>query len=126
MNNPEVRLEAPEFADERTPIGFSIVIRNTADAPLELHLQGRETIFDLSVIGDGGRLVWRRLDGQSLQAILRLDTLGPGESITLADVWDQRDLAGQYVDPGFYTLQASVPTDSDPLLSQDRLLHVTR
>lgn len=124
MNDIDVRIEAPEFVEARTHVPYSVVITNEGDGSTDLHLQGREIVFDLSVIGDGGTLVWRRLEGQVAQAILRLDTLAPEESLTLSDVWDQRDLAGAYVEPGFYTLQASIPTDGEPLLSRDRLLQV--
>ena len=125
MNNPHVRLEAPEFAREGTLVEYSISVENTGDAPLELHLQGREIVFDLSVVGDEGRIVWRRLEGKVSQAILRVEILQPGESFSVHDTWDQKDLSGRRVAPGFYTLQASLPTDAAPLVSQDRLLHIT-
>ncbi len=124
MNDIHVRIEAPEFVDARTQVPYSVVITNEGDSLTDLHLQGREIVFDLSVTGDGGALVWRRMEGQVAQAILRLATLAPDESLTLSDVWDQRDLSGTFVEPGFYTLQASVPTDGEPLLSRDRLLQV--
>ncbi len=124
MDDINVRIEAPEFVDARTPVPYSVVITNNGNTSTDLHLQGREIVFDLSVIGDGGAVVWRRMEGQVAQAILRLDTLAPEESLTLSDVWDQRDLSGTFVEPGFYTLQAGVPTGGEPLLSRDRLLHV--
>ena len=121
----EVRLEAPEFAVEREPIRYAVVVENSGDAPLDLHLQGREILFDLAVIGEGGGLVWRRLHDSAAQAILRLETLDPGETIRLEDSWDQRGSDGQFVEPGFYTLQATLPTDGAALLTQDRLLQIT-
>ncbi len=120
-----VRIEAPEFAEVGRPVPYSVVITNEGDSAADLHLHGREIVFDLSVIGEGGALVWRRLEGETTQAILRLDTLAPGESITVSGgVWDQRDRSGAFVEPGFYTLQASVPTDAESLISRDRLLQV--
>ena len=125
MTELNVRLEAPEFAPERTAIDYSVVVENPGDSPVEAHLLGRDLVHDLTVTGKGGELVWRRLEGETSQAILRLESLGPGESLRLDGQWDQRDSAGRYVAPGFYTLQATVPTDSAPLLSQDCLLQIT-
>ena len=124
MNDLTVRLIAPEFAVERQPIPIAIVIENTSDKPLDLHLQGREITFDITVTGEGGRLVWRRSEGVT-QAILRLETLAPAGSIRLEDVWDQTDAAGHSVETGFYTLQGMVPTDGPPLFTQGHLLQIT-
>jgi len=124
MQTPSVHLEAPEFAGPGERIDFSVVIGNPEDEPREIHLLGREIVFDLSVVGDGGRIVWRRLEGETTQSILRIVDLAPGESITLNGSWDQRDSNGDPVKPGFYTLQASLPTDTAPLVSQDALLHI--
>jgi hypothetical protein len=125
MSEPAVRLRAPEFATPRTPVGYSVVITNEGDEPLELNLSGREINFDLIVTGKGGERVFSRLSEGATQSILRLETLAPGESITLSDSWDQRDSTGNFVAPGFYTLQALVMTDSEPFISQDALLHIT-
>jgi hypothetical protein len=121
----KVRLEAPEFASQRERIQYSVVVENTGESTIEAHLQGREPVHDLTVTGDGGEIVWRRLKGEIGQAILRIDVLAPRESLRIPGEWDQRDSAGHYVEPGFYTLQASVPTDSGPLISQDCLLQIT-
>lgn len=121
----KVTLEAPEFAPPRHRIEYSVVVENEGESSVEAHLQGREPLHDLTVTGKGGEVVWRRLKGEIGQAILRLDMLAPGESLRIAGEWDQRDSAGQYVAPGFYTLQATVPTDTAPLISQDCLLHIT-
>lgn len=120
-----VRLEAPEFAAERTAIDYTVVVENTGDVPMEANLLGRDPVHDLTVTGKGGEVVWRRLEGAISQAILRLESLAPGEMLRLSGQWDQRDSAGLYVAPGFYTLQATIPTDSAPLISQDCLLQIT-
>ena len=121
----KVRLEAPEFAGQRERLQYSVVVENEGDSTIEAHLQGREPVHDLTVTGNGGEIVWRRLKAEVSQAILRIDMLAPGESLRIEGEWDQRDSAGHYVDPGFYTLQATVPTDSAPLISQDCLLQIT-
>ncbi len=124
MNHLQVTLEAPDVAAAGEPVAYAVVIRNIGSQSLDLHLQGREPIFDLRVTDEAGVTAWRRLEGQSVQAILRLDTLDPGESMTLEDVWGQRDASGRFVAPGLYTLQAEVPTDAQSLMSQTRPLRV--
>ena len=125
MNQCTVRLVAPEFAVEGGPVRLAVVIENSSDKQADLHLQGREIVFGITVTGEGGRPVWQKEQGVA-QAILRLETLAPGGSIQLDDVWDQTDSAGKPVDAGFYTIQGSVPTDGEPLLTQAHLLHVTK
>lgn len=121
----KVRLEAPEFAPLRERIEYSVVVENEGESTIEAHLQGREPVHDLTVTGKGGEVVWRRLEGEIVQGILRIDMLAPHESLRIPGAWDQRDLAGHHVEPGFYTLQATVPTDAGPLISQDCLLQIT-
>jgi hypothetical protein len=125
MSEISVRLEAPEFASPGEPVSFAVVVVNHHSHAVDVHLQGRDIVFDVTVTGEGGRLVWRRLGDGATQAILRLDTFAPGESRRLEGVWDQRDSNGGLVEPGFYTLQATLPTDGEPLVSQDCLLHIT-
>lgn len=124
MSHLQVRLEAPEAAAAGEPVAYAVVIRNNGSQSLDLHLQGREPIFDLRVTDEAGVTLWRRLEGQAVQAILRLDTLDPGKSLTLGDTWDQRDASGRILAPGLYTLQAEVPTDGQPLVSRARQLRV--
>lgn len=124
MSHLQLTLEAPEAAAAGEPVTYAVVIRNNGSQSLDLHLQGREPIFDLRVTDEAGITLWRRLEGQSVQAILRLDTLDPGESITLEDVWDQRDASGRFVAPGLYALQAEVLTDAQSLMSQTSPLRV--
>jgi hypothetical protein len=96
------------------PVPMTIRIENTSSRPLELHLQGRATVFDL-VVRRGGDVVWRRLENEAVQAILQLRMLAPGETLELTGTWDQRDRAGRQVAPGDYTVEGNVPTDDRPL-----------
>ncbi|MGK2960587.1 MAG: BsuPI-related putative proteinase inhibitor [Gemmatimonadaceae bacterium] len=125
MSHLQVTLDAPEEVEAGDRVAYAVVIRNSGSEPVDLHLQGREPTFDLRVADEAGATVWRRLEGQSVQAILRLDTLGPGEAMTLDDLWDQRDASGEPLPPGSYILQAEVLTDGEPLVSQARKLCVT-
>ena len=123
MSECTVILVAPDSALLRQPVPIAVVIGNPSDEPVDLHLQGREIVFDIMVTGDDGHPVWQRENGVT-QAILRLETLAPGASIRLEDVWDQTDLSGQPVEAGSYTIHGTVPTDGEPLYTQDHRLDV--
>ena len=76
--------------------------------PIELHLQGRTIVFDLTVTR-GAAVVWRRLEGESVPAILQIRMLAPGEVLELKETWDQQ------VGPGEYSVSGEIPTDRAPL-----------
>jgi hypothetical protein len=123
---PSVTIEAPEFIEQGSPLEYSVVVENEAAVPIEFHLQGRDIVHDLAVVAEDGSTIWRRLEGQSLQAILRIETLAPRQKIVIGDYWDGRDREGAHVQPGSYTLQALLPTDDVPLVSRDRVLRVLK
>lgn len=109
-----VEMVVPPNVAAGAPVPMAIRIANVAGRPLELHLQGRTVIFDLTVRRDH-RVVWRRLEGEATQAILRLRTLAPGEVLELEDTWRQEDRAGNRVGPGEYSVSGTVPTDAAPI-----------
>jgi hypothetical protein len=105
------------------PVPIAIQIRNTADRPVELHLQGRTVVFDL-IVSQHDTVVWRRLEGESVPAILQLRTLAPGEVLELKDAWEQEDRDGRRVGPGEYSVRGEVPTDGAPILMGPVLLTI--
>jgi hypothetical protein len=109
-----VELVVPRMVAPGVPVPIAIKVRNTADRPVELHLQGRTVTFDLTVRRDDS-LVWRRLEGAAVPAILQLRRLAPGEVLELKDTWLQTDNAGRQVGPGEYTVSGTVPTEGAPL-----------
>ena len=109
-----VEIVAPPKVAAGEPVPIAIRVTNTADRPIELHLQGRTTVFDL-VVSRRDTIVWRRLEGASLQAILQISMLGPGEVLELQDAWRQVDRAGRRVEPGEYSVSGEIPTDGAPL-----------
>ncbi len=109
---------APREVRQGEPVPVTLRVTNTADRPLTLYLQGRPTAFDIIVKNEAGAVVWRRLEGQMITAILGVRTLGPGEALAFEDVWPQRDGAGRAVPPGLYTITGALPTDQpQPLLT---------
>jgi hypothetical protein len=109
-----VELAVPRAVPAGAPVPIAIRIVNTTARPLELHLQGRTVAFDL-IVRRGDAVVWRRLEGATMPAILQLRTLAPGEVLELADTWTQRDNGGAPVEPGEYSVSGTVPTDGSPI-----------
>jgi intracellular proteinase inhibitor BsuPI len=112
-----LRLETDVPAQVRVGEGVPITLRatNAGPKPLELYLMGRSPTFDVVITGPKGAVIWRRLEGQTVQAILQLRTLAPGETLELRDHWDQRSRRGQPVGPGTYVVQGTLITDAQPL-----------
>jgi hypothetical protein len=112
---PRLEIDVPP----RVAAGDSvrIVLRATNDGPgpLELSLMGRSVTFDIAVANADGAVVWRRLEGQVIPAILQIRILAPDESLELEHVWDQRTNAREPVRPGTYTVTGTILTDGRPL-----------
>jgi len=102
---PVVTIRAPKTVAAGATIPISMRIENTSSEPLELYLHGREATYDFIVTSSDGDIVWRRLEGQVVQAILRVDVLAPGQVLELRDSWNQRDNAGKRVAPGSYLVR---------------------
>jgi intracellular proteinase inhibitor BsuPI len=98
-------------------VAITLRLRNTGAHPVELHLRGRVIAFDLIVTGKDGEVVWRRLEGRTVPAILQVIELGSGQSLELREVWDQRTNAGAPVVPGHYRVVGTIPADSPRQLS---------
>jgi Intracellular proteinase inhibitor len=97
------------------PVPILLRVTNVSGKPVELYLMGRSVTFDITVSGHDGATVWRRLDGQTLQAILQIRTLAPGEMLEVRHDWDQRAAGGNSVRPGKYVVQGALLTDGQPL-----------
>jgi hypothetical protein len=108
-----VEIVVPPRVAAGEPVPIAIRITNAADRPIELHLQGRTVVFDL-IVSRGDAVVWRRLEGESVTAILQLRLLAPGEVLELKDAWQQVDRAGRRVGPGEYSVSGEIPTDGAP------------
>ena len=110
-----LELAVPNRARVGEPVPIALRVINVGERPIDLYLQGRTIVFDIVVEGAAGDVVWRRLAGQTTQAILRLEVLAPGDTLELRDTWNQRTNRGVVVGPGTYTLRGLLPTDARPL-----------
>lgn len=120
----KILLDAPDTVRAGEPVPVTIRVQNISDRPLDLYLRGRTIAFDVIVTGSDGTVVWRRLADEVIPAILRLETLGPGETLELTDTWDQRSNAGQAVSPGGYTVRGEILAEGEPLVTPTRPLRI--
>lgn len=88
-------------AGERVPV--TMRLRNRTGRALDLYLRGRDVTFDVVVTHAGGTVVWRRLEGEIIPAIVQLRTLAPAEQLEFGTEWDQRGGTGRTVDTGDYS-----------------------
>lgn len=119
-----VEIVVPPNVTAGQPVPVTLRISNTSDRPITLYLQGRPIAFDLTV-QHGSEVVWRRLEGATVSAILQVRTLAPGESLDLKETWKQENNAGRRVDPGDYTVSGSVLTDREPLRTAPTHLRIS-
>ena len=107
----QVQLVLPEQARTGDSVTITVRVQNISERRLDLALVGREIAFDILIRTRAGAQVWRRLEHRTLQSILQLKSLAPGEAFELRDTW----AAGA---PGEYLVTASLPTDGEPLVTR--------
>ena len=118
-------LDLPDRARPGETVPMTFRVENVTDRTLSLHLTGREIAFDIIVERTDGTTVWRRLEGEVVRSILRLETLEPGQALTLEAAWDQHSDAGDPVPPGQYRVRGELLTEGESLLSPPRPLRIT-
>jgi hypothetical protein len=106
----EVIISSPTYAKLGDAVPIGVVVRNNTDRRIDLHLTGRETVFDIFIERADSSLVWRRLANTAVQQILQLKPLAAGASFTLSDHW-------RPAEPGEFMVRAELPTDGTPLRS---------
>ena len=121
-----VEIVAPATVRMGRPVRLALKVSNTTDRPITLYLQGRPVAFDLVVERRGGGVVWQRLEGATVSAILGVRTLDPGATLELTDTWNQRTNAGKPAEPGDYTVTGSVLTDREPIEAEAAAFTITR
>lgn len=94
-------------------------VRNEGTEAITLYLRGRAPILDVEVTDAGGDVVWSRLAGQVVPAILQMVPLAPGARLTARARWRAR------VPPGVYGVRAGLLTDAEPLRAPPARLVVT-
>lgn len=119
-----LRLSLPEELETGTPVPVTLTVENITDRALDLYLTGRPIAFDLMVSDEAGEEIWRRLEGETIPMVLRIETLAPGAFLELTDTWDQRTNEGEAVPPGTYTVRGEILTEGEGLAAPPRVLRI--
>ena len=108
--NDSLRLALELPARVRAGEEITIVLQatNVTDRTLELYLQGREPTADVVVRTSSDRVVWHRLAGGAVAAILRLEPLAPDATLTVRVTWTQVGDDGAPIAPGVYEVSAQL------------------
>jgi len=118
-----VELPAAAASGDRVPVVLRLT--NTARHPVTLALEGRPIAFDVTIVREDGTVVWHRLEGQVVSAILAVRTLEPGESLAFETEWSGRLRDGSPAPPGRYLVTGTLPTDRpEGLTTEGALLRV--
>jgi hypothetical protein len=102
-------LEMPPEVAVDQPVRLRLVLENTGDFPIEVGLAASSEAFDIVVETPEGTVVWRRLEGVVIPAVLRLRTLQPGQAIGFVDTWQQTTNDGRAVPTGSYQVRGELP-----------------
>jgi len=84
------------------PVAITLSVTNRGDLPAQLEFANAQK-FELTVTRKG-REVWRWSAGRMLAQVLATITLGPGDTLTFQEEWNQLDNDGDRVPPGDYTV----------------------
>lgn len=123
---PALSLSAPARVGPGEPVPVAVRVSNTNTDPLELYLRGRRPTLDIVVRDSAGGIVWRRLHGEVIPAIVHVMVLQPGASFELRGEWDQATVAGTPVSPGVYQVRGELLIDRvDPLETSPVSVEVT-
>jgi hypothetical protein len=119
-----LRLALPAEVESGASVRITLVVENLTGREMDLYLTGRPVAFDLVVTDETGVVVWRRLEGESIPMVLRIETLAPGASLELVHAWDQRTTDGDRVFPGLYSIRGELLTEDGPLATPSRPLRI--
>lgn len=121
-----LRLELllPSRVSAGAPVPIRLRAQNVTRHPLDVYLRGRTITWDVAIERAAGEVVWRRLEGEIIPAIVHVRPLAPGERVEAQMVWDQRTKAGKVVGPGEYVLYGLLLVESEPLRSPTKSLEI--
>ena len=120
-----LELDVPPEVRVGSTVPITLRVTNVGDQPVDLYLRGRTIAFDIIVRRDRGEVVWRRLDHEIIEAILRIETLAPNQVLELRADWNLRTTAGDPVTPGTYVAQGVLFTNGAELRTAPASIHVS-
>src|SRR5688500_18062407 len=107
----QVTISAPHAAAVGDNVPISVVVQNQRNRPVDLHLTGREIVFDIMIVRPDSSTLWQRLQHGAVQQIVQLKRLQPREALTLYERWIATE-------PGTFIIGAKLPTDTDALVAE--------
>lgn len=111
LTSMTLQIVLPPTARVGQAVPITLRLTNTSREPATAYLQGRPVAFDVIVSREDSTVVWRRLEGAVVSAVLQVRTLAPGEVLEFSDTWSQQSNLGKSVGPGEYLVTAVLPTD---------------
>ena len=112
-----LELDAPPRAAPGTSATLVLRLHNTSAEPATLYLRGRTVAFDF-IVSDARDVVWQRLRGAVVPAIVQAVQLAPGRQLEFSDRWSLVDNAGQPLPLGRYDVVGLLLRDApEPLRS---------
>jgi hypothetical protein len=105
-----MKLELPATVQSGQSVQLKFIMTNTSTQPVEVYLGGRPA-HDFVVSAQDGSEVWRWSHDQTVQAILEITTLAPGEQREFTAEWPLVDNAGTAVPAGTYLVQGILNGD---------------
>jgi hypothetical protein len=106
------------------PVPIRLRAQNVTQRALDLYLRGRTITFDVVIAHAAGDVVWRRLEGEIIPAIVHLRPLAPGERLEVETVWDQRTKDGRAVEAGEYVVHGLLLVEGEPLRTPPKSLTI--
>ena len=106
---------APAEVRSGQPVPVTLRLTNGTDHPLPAYFLGRAITFDIVIAKEDGTVVWRRLEGATVESILQVRTLRPHESLEFRETWKQTGNDGRRVEPATYRVWGILPgQDPEP------------
>jgi len=110
-----LELAVPSTGRQDDSVRFTLRIKNQRNEPLDLYLRGRESTLDVIVAQPGGAVVWHRMEGEIIPAIVHVRTLAAQELLEITASWNLRTKQGTPVAPGEYTARGLLLAEGSPL-----------
>jgi hypothetical protein len=105
-----LQLDIPTPTPAGKPISLKLTLQNTSNEPVQVYLGGRPP-YDFIVTSANGAELWRWSEGQVVQAILEVKTLGAREELMYDVDWALQDQSGKPLSPGTYLVRGAINLD---------------
>jgi len=119
-----VELIVPDRVRAGETVRFTLQVQNVTARTFDLYLRGRESTLDIEVSRATGDVVWQRLAGAVIPAIVHVRPLAPRERFELIAEWDQRDDKGRPLGVGEYSARGLLLVEGAPLAAEPKTFRI--